>query len=711
MVSKIIFLSLFICLNTQSYIPIIDLIGNLSSLSNQTKDESYYQSVIDDLISIMENYAYINILKSPPKVNGSDYFTKVDIIQDFKNLKSKLVEKTPNFYEFYQSILKIIDSAKDYHILFVPSFKEKPFDLLFNLFISSPIELDIQRDKKVLVKTNPIIFSLSNGTVQVKNGEFINENYKNKMYVEKINNQNVFDFIRGFCSEYIQFKSSSMKFVWNKSNLKAMALWQCPLNISEFKYFNITYSNGETISSNYIGFLPSEIGVNRDKNIDNYLYNLKDLYTDRELFFNFNIDNKDKNGIDWDINIDKKIKCKIDHTNGVNVIFQNSFKPNNIDPIGIINNISYCHGNFTNNDYPIIVIESLNSGGFAQLSKLMQQMVQDLLRPKNYFSVIHNNYTKQFLQDNIDSFIFVDDAEQRNLSIDEFYNDAISEKFGDIKIERSKQRLIYDLNFEKSIQKDIFKRNKIKKPTDIIVFTDGASFSATSVFIKNLYYFGGAIMVGYGGDPDSDSFDASQNPTFVLTNLTGIKGYTDLLLKGFAFIQLPIGPMYKASYSKKEKNIPEEFVVNLVDERINIYNDYSDNLYQTFIDEAKKILEKYKTNCNVNNKYMKLLNEECKFDNEYTHGGYQCGNDGKWTKTCSPFYCDEDYYFEYNSQKCLFWNESYKEEFQGNDNFFYAILIIILVLVLIMGSILLILYKKNIICEKKEKDLNEIQLI
>jgi hypothetical protein len=122
-----------------------------------------------------------------------------------------------------------------------------------------------------------------------------------------------------------------MKFVWNKSNLKAMALWQCPLNISEFKYFNITYSNGETISSNYIGFLPSDLGLNSDKNIENYLYNMKDLYTDRELFFNLNIDNKDKNGIDWDINIDKKIKCKIDHANRVNVIFQNSFKPNNID--------------------------------------------------------------------------------------------------------------------------------------------------------------------------------------------------------------------------------------------------------------------------------------------------------------------------------------------------------------------------------------------
>ena len=188
------------------------------------------------------------------------------------------------------------------------------------------------------------------------------------------------------------------------------------------------------------------------------------------------------------------------------------------------------------------------------------------------------------------------------------------------------------MNFESLIKENIFKRNKIKKPTDVIVFTDGLSFSSTSVFIKNLYYFGGAIIVGYGGDPEKDIFDASQNPTFVLTNLMGIKGYPDLVQKGFIFAQLPIGPMYKTRYDENSEQIPEEFTVNNIDERINLYNEYNDNLYQDFIDEAKNIFEKYKTDCNKNNKYMKLQSDECKFDDVYLHGGYTCGDDGKTNK-------------------------------------------------------------------------------
>ena len=34
-------------------------------------------------------------------------------------------------------------------------------------------------------------------------------------------------------------------------------------------------------------------------------------------------------------------------------------------------------------------------------------------------------------------------------------------------------------------------------------------------------------------------------------------------------------------------------------------------------------------------------------------GGYECGDDGKWSKNCKPFYCHENYYFDYVNQKCI----------------------------------------------------------
>ena len=655
----------FLSITKQGYIPIYDIIGNLSTLNVTVEEENYYESIIDNVIEIMKKYAYIDIIKSPLKKNGSYYSLEVDIIQELQKLKEQVKKDPPKFYKFYQELLKIIDKTKDYHIYFGYLNNKGQYSLLINLIVCPPIEFDFQRNKSVLVKPNHLVTILGNNTVQVENYEKINNNYKNKITVEKINGINVYDFIRRFCSEYIQFKSPSAKFIFNRENMKATALWQCPLNPEEFKYFNITYSNGETISSSYIGFL-SENNNNRDnRNMINSIFKnfpMNPIYIDE----NFKLANDEKNVINWDINIDNHIKCKVDHKNKVNVIYQNSFRVDNTNPLGIIKNLSYCHGNITNNDYPLIVIESLNGGGFAQLSKLMQQLVQDLMKPKNYFSIIHNEKTYEFLRDNKESFIFVDDEEKRNLTIYEYFNDKINEKFGNRTIERSKQKLLLDLNFESLITENIFKRNKTKKPTEIIVFTDGLSFSATSIFIKNLYYFGGAIIVGYGGDPEVDIFDASQNPTFVLTNLIGIKGFLDLVKKGFYFLQIPIGSMYRTRYDEKNEEIPEEFVINNIDERINIYNEYSDNLYGEFIDEAKNIFKKYETKCNKNNKYLKLLKEECKFDNPYTHGGYTCDDEGQWKKNCTPFYCDEDYYFDYNTQKCILWNKDI-EEIQVNN--------------------------------------------
>ena len=58
--------------------------------------------------------------------------------------------------------------------------------------------------------------------------------------------------------------------------------------------------------------------------------------------------------------------------------------------------------------------------------------------------------------------------------------------------------------------------------------------------------------------------------------------------------------------------------------------------YDKFINESFKKFEKYKTQCNPNNKKLVLLTNKCdgKFLNKYTHGGYKCGDNGYWTEEC-----------------------------------------------------------------------------
>ena len=52
---------------------------------------------------------------------------------------------------------------------------------------------------------------------------------------------------------------------------------------------------------------------------------------------------------------------------------------------------------------------------------------------------------------------------------------------------------------------------------------------------------------------------------------------------------------------------------------------------------------------------MVKYTEECdkEFGNNYTHGGYQCGEDGKWSNKCVISNCDSGYYLDRKTNQCI----------------------------------------------------------
>ena len=106
----------------------------------------------------------------------------------------------------------------------------------------------------------------------------------------------------------------------------------------------------------------------------------------------------------------------------------------------------------------------------------------------------------------------------------------------------------------------------------------------------------------------------------------------------------------------KNNSIPQEYKFDPVDERVDIYSHYSDELYDKFIEEGLKIHTKYNidSKCNPKNERLVLYNESCQFDIDNAHGGYQCGKDGVWNKEkCVPIFCDIDYFYDRVQQKCV----------------------------------------------------------
>ena len=205
----------------------------------------------------------------------------------------------------------------------------------------------------------------------------------------------------------------------------------------------------------------------------------------------------------------------------------------------------------------------------------------------------------------------------------------------------------------------LFENNRLKRPTDIIVFTDSYSFSATSFFIKGLQEIGGAIIVGYYGNPKvPGKFDASQS-----TSGDGYFDNTDIEnnFNEVGFQSIGITVIESFNYTCQNKNpIPREFLVKPVDERVNISELYDDSKYDKFIEKAKEIFKKYneEKKCNKDNPYLLFEpnDKECyKIENDsYAHGGYECNKDtGEWSNLCKPFYCDIGYYFDVVRGKCI----------------------------------------------------------
>ena len=200
-----------------------------------------------------------------------------------------------------------------------------------------------------------------------------------------------------------------------------------------------------------------------------------------------------------------------------------------------------------------------------------------------------------------------------------------------------------------------------RKPTNIIVFTDSYSASTTSLFCKTLQNEGGAILVGYNGNPILDEndypFDSSQHFSSVIfwdeLKILNPEVTSKLDELGIKFSQMCIANNYlDINYLK----VPEEYNIREVDERVEIYSSYDDSIYNIFISESQKIFNKYNSEnkCNKKNKKLVQFSGECKFENEFTHGGYGCGDDGKWSHSnCIASYCDIGYYMNYTSRKCL----------------------------------------------------------
>ena len=118
-----------------------------------------------------------------------------------------------------------------------------------------------------------------------------------------------------------------------------------------------------------------------------YFHEIENL---RENFKELNdllIDEKAKNDtiLEWDYNYTDNFKCRVDNTNKINVYFIKQFYGDDI--VLYIDTIVNCSLLFDQNDYPVILINNLNPGGYVVISQLLLELLSPLFSLNFYFSM------------------------------------------------------------------------------------------------------------------------------------------------------------------------------------------------------------------------------------------------------------------------------------------------------------------------------------
>ena len=639
----------------------IDVINYINK-ENQMDAEDL-ESIIDYLIDIFNDaYAFNEISINPPQPSlNNDYHKKVDIYSSLTKIKEKIRNnEITKVYDFYSEISYSISQLKDCHIQI--NWNQLNLD---EFFVIAPINFIIREEENGEPKLYANCLSddfLVDINLPLDFDENILEECDNnsEFSIQSINDKNPFDYINDFGSNLLSTKNEHATFSFKLQYHNDLPLSDYPLKIEEFEQLIIEFESGDTIETKY--YIGSGIDINNGerRNLKNIIKNKKrknKKNKKRNLYSKIKWYHETK-GEDVDI-----FKCYEDTINKINVYYISSFNPK--DKVNYIKAFEDCYTHFDKNDYPILVINDLNDGGLVYLSQIFLGIISPLIpidlykgRIKISDSFKETEEIRNYIETNLTS-----SENCLHTNYERLTSQRVQVNYDkDIKIDLTQMFFLNNITIHNYIENARKNMEHKRKPNEILIFTDGYSFSAASLFIQYLQKSGGAIIASYLGNPNRKDkiFDISQSPSPVFThNLLKIfspENYNNLLNMNGEENSWEIQiPGIQTFYDIEDYDNPLEYEVIPPDINSNISVNFDEELYEKFINKAKEILEKYKNECNPNNKNLIKISEKCdnSFGNKYTHGGFECGDNGKWNNICVPSYCDPGYFFNKKKKQCI----------------------------------------------------------
>ena len=324
--------------------------------------EDYTNSVISNLTSILEGYAYIEIAQNPPQPeNISDYNHKpIDLIGSVKNMKRTNVK----FYDFYREMREILGTVRDLHFRIFGSNTPKGIKLdqitaclPFSFYVSN----DENNNTKMFIK----YFESCGAFFSQEERNYIKERSE-KIPLKKINDKDPFDYIQEWGRKYRGNKSPHAHFTLMKTLIHSFYIRLYPYTSEELKMtfeFESKDSNQDIINLDYYIFIPnvqtvhklySNININFEINeFDKYFksqleknYKSQNAYEPNifEVLDEYNtlkgyIKKKEENSnIEWTYKTPEEngIKCRVDEDNKINIFVQGSFSLDDLNALSCV---------------------------------------------------------------------------------------------------------------------------------------------------------------------------------------------------------------------------------------------------------------------------------------------------------------------------------------------------------------------------------------
>ena len=650
----ILLISLFFLVNSLKgiYYNSIDEVYKYLDLDRLSDND--YQEILEKISIIFSNsYAFNEISKNPPQPY-KNYHSIVDIQTRLKKIDTKNI----NSFEFYRKLLYSLSDLKDDHIrIFMNDF------IFNNFYIVGPFNYYIKE-----YEGQPRLFAECETDNVLINFEDENEidiitycENENEKPIKSINNMDPFEYINNFGGKFLNLKNIHGTFSYKMNLNNWVSLKDYPMTKDELNNLQVVFDDEQKtnfttkyIFSSYTNIYETNIFLNSLKNGGRFYKNFhqkKNINANKENINN-NTLRKLSTYIEWNYSYENIFKCYVDEENRIDMYYVGSFEP--YDRAEFIKTLIKCVELFDKNDYKIIVLNELNNGGYMSLSQLFMGVLSPLI-PINLFkgrlriteSFKKTNDISYYINSNLTNVVNCKKA-----TFDDLIKGRVKTNYSDTDL--TQMFFISNITIHNQIE-EIRKNMKNKrKPTEILILTDGYTFSSAALYIKYLQKMGGAIIAGYNGNPHkNDIFDSSLSPTGIFTSdlLDIFNSEENNILKNKYNIILEI-PGVQTFYDLEDQNVPLEYDVTPVDVRLNLYGDFSDETYISFVNRSIDVFNYIENKCY--SPYLIKFDEKCdnKFKKKYIHGGYTCNN-GVWSNTCVEAYCDLGYTFNKKEKKCV----------------------------------------------------------